>query len=88
MLAALPKVSAISIGNGQSRIHSLIRAPLFVINVFSDGGQGPEKPPIVEEVDSGEEIFTFDYPERGGEISDLVNHPIEGIAGKAYFKTI
>ena len=84
MLAALPKVSAISIGNGQSRIHSLIRAPLFVINVFSDGGQGPEKPPIVEEVDSGEEIFTFDYPERGGEISDLVNHPIEGIAGKAY----
>ncbi len=84
MLATLPNIGVIDVWNRQSRVHSLIMPPLFGVNAFSDGGQGPEKPPIVEETDSEEEIFTFDYPKRGGEISDLVNPPIEGIAGKVY----
>ncbi|MBU0627594.1 MAG: hypothetical protein KKC75_00250 [Nanoarchaeota archaeon] len=83
MLETLHKVSSISLRGGKDRIASLVRPVLFEVDLFSDGGQGPEKP-VIEEPEAEEEVFTFPYPERYSDISDLFNVPVEGIAGEAH----
>ncbi len=81
MLATLPVQSIFEISNQKNRIFSLVRAPVFGHNILSGNGQGPEKP-VIEEVEVEEKVFTFAYPEERGEISDIVNPPVEGIAGE------
>jgi len=78
MLATLKEGISIGLIGGENRFSSLITSMPF--RFFSDGGQGPEKP-VIDEVDFEEDVFTFAYPEKGGDISDLVNPPVEGIAG-------
>ncbi len=81
MLATLKGQSVFGIPTGENRLFSLLRPHMLGSDTFTDGCQGPEKP-IIEEVDIEEEVFTFPYPEEGGEISDIVNPPITGIVGK------
>ncbi len=69
------------IGLAGEILSSLIIPMPFRPMVSSGNGQGPEKPVIGEIVDAEEETFTFPYPEERREISDIVNPPVEGIAG-------
>ena len=80
MLATLKGGTLIGLGGEGDRISSLIVPMLFRPGVSLGNGHGPEKP-VIEELDVEEEVFTFAYLEQGGEISDIVNPPVEGIAG-------
>ena len=55
---------------------------------FSLGsGPGHERP-VVEEEAVEEEVFSFPYPEDKGEISDIVNPHVMGIAGEVYSSNV
>jgi len=83
MLAVLPK-SISWIEAGQNRVAHLIKAPVFGRAFPSIVGGPGHKKSLAEETETEEEPFTFSYPEENGEISDLVNPPIEGIAGEVW----